>query len=88
MSESSSSSSSDSDELWVFEQQYRYGGFRYSLRGPAKYGPDEIVPQLPSLYPYPITDTDQPAVRYEKNIEEQPQERKIKPDWYYMNKGC
>lgn len=89
MSNSSSSSSESSSEissgaLWVFKQQYKYGGFRYSLRGTAKYGPDDIIPQLPSLYPYPITDTDQPAVRYEKKIEEEHDTNK--PDRFNMLK--
>ena len=36
--------------------KYRYGGFRYSLRGPAKSGPDEIIPEVSSLYPFPRKD--------------------------------
>lgn len=89
MSSSSSSSSSESSSseissgaLWIYKQQYQYGGFRYGLRGPDTHGPDEIIPQLPGLYPYPITDTDQPVVRYEKKIDDIPTTEN--PDRYNM----
>jgi len=79
VSSSSSSSSSDSSSseissgaLWIYKQQYQYGGFRYSLRGTDTHGPDDIIPQLPGLYPYPITDTDQPAIRYEEDTDDVP----------------
>jgi len=35
---------------------YRFGGFRYSLRGPYYNASDEIVPQLPGLYDFPVKD--------------------------------
>ena len=33
--------------------RYRFNGFRYSCRGPAKSGPDDIIPEASSLYPFP-----------------------------------
>ena len=35
---------------------YRFGGFRYSLRAPSTWGPDEIIPQESGLYTFPNND--------------------------------
>ena len=34
-------------------ERYRFNGFRYSCRGPSQSGPDNIVPEVSSLYPFP-----------------------------------
>ena len=43
------------------KNQYRFEGFRYSLVGPSRSGPDEIVPQVGGLYPFP-SDPDNPEI--------------------------
>jgi len=35
---------------------YRFSGFKYSLRSPSTWGPDEIIPENSSLYTYPKDD--------------------------------
>ena len=40
------------------KDQYRFGGFRYSFRGPEY--PDTAVPQIGGLYPFPIEDKTMP----------------------------
>ena len=35
---------------------YRFGGFRYGLRGPYQEVDNEVVPQLPGLYAFPRKD--------------------------------
>jgi len=37
---------------------YRFEGFRYQLQAPSTWGPNEIVPQMVSLYAFPRTDTE------------------------------
>ena len=41
------------EEKQIRDDRYRFGGKRYGLRGPDHWGPDEIIPSLPSLYPMP-----------------------------------
>jgi len=41
------------DQDQIDADRYRFGGFRYSLRAPDGYGPNEIIPEEESLYPYP-----------------------------------
>jgi hypothetical protein len=41
----------DNDQLE--KDRYRFGGFRYSFRGPSMSMSDQIIPELPSLYAYP-----------------------------------
>jgi len=41
------------DEEQLERDRYRFGGFRYSFRGPAHSMSDQIIPELPSLYAYP-----------------------------------
>jgi len=41
------------DQEQINADRYRFGGFRYSLRAPDGLGPDEIIPEEGSLYPYP-----------------------------------
>ena len=36
--------------------RYRYGGYRYSLRGPSKYLSNQIIPQDVGLYGFPSGD--------------------------------
>lgn len=55
MSSSSSSETSSEDEQ-LAALRYRFGGFRYSLRGPASCGPDDVIPEDPSLYTMPRQD--------------------------------
>lgn len=44
------------EELKIEEDRYRFGGFKYSLRSPDKYGPNDIIPQDSSLYAFPKGD--------------------------------
>jgi len=37
----------------IQEDRYRYGGFRYSMRAPDKWGPDDIIPEYVSLFAFP-----------------------------------
>jgi len=39
--------------LKIEEDRYRFGGFKYTLRSPAKYGPSDIIPQNVGLYSFP-----------------------------------
>lgn len=34
----------------------RFSGTRYSMQGPAKYGPSAIIPQIPGTYAFPKSD--------------------------------
>ena len=34
--------------------RYRFGGFKYSLRGPTCWGPDDIVYKIVGSYTFPI----------------------------------
>ncbi len=38
------------------KDRYRFGAYKYGLRGTAKYGPDDYIPQEKSLYSYPSKD--------------------------------
>lgn len=42
-------------EFWTEERKlkYRFGGERYSMQGTEHYGPDDIIPQIVGLYPFP-----------------------------------
>jgi len=40
------------------KDQYRFGGFKYSFRGPEY--PSKIVPQIGGLYPFPKEDRTMP----------------------------
>jgi hypothetical protein len=35
---------------------YRFEGFRYGLRAPDAYGPNDIIPEQPSLFAFPKGD--------------------------------
>jgi len=37
----------------VERDRYRFGGFRYGLRGPSTRGPNVIIPEEPGLYTFP-----------------------------------
>ena len=39
--------------------QYRFGGRRYQLQGPDKWGPNEFIPEEPGLFAYPKSDTEE-----------------------------
>jgi len=35
------------------KNRYRFGGYRYGLRGPSTYGPDDIIKEIPGLFTFP-----------------------------------
>ena len=39
--------------------RYRFGGYRYSLRSPDTYGPDDYIPEESGLYPFPHPEADE-----------------------------
>ena len=41
------------DQDKINADRYRFGGYRYSLRGTDRHGPDDYIPEEESLYPYP-----------------------------------
>ena len=41
------------DKEKVQDDRYRFGGFRYGLRGSDTWGPNEYIPEETSLYPFP-----------------------------------
>ena len=47
----------DITEQEMLKLKYRFGGDRYSLRGPAHWGPSDIIPELPGLYAYAKPDS-------------------------------
>lgn len=44
---------SDTENEELEANRYRFGGFRYSLRGPANRGPNDIIPEDTGLYAFP-----------------------------------
>ena len=53
----------EQQKLKIEEDSYRFGGFKYTLRSPAKCGPNDIIPQNVGLYSFPKgEETDIPII--------------------------
>lgn len=46
----------EQQERQLAADRYRFGGFKYTLRAPSCYGPNDIIPQEKGLYAFPKGD--------------------------------